>query len=120
MKILFIVLLVLNFLMEAMAAVALISTADSTLAATTGMWSMHYGFAALAIASLSLWVWPHRNNLQAVTVALGVLLTFHTGLAISLFIEGAQMGGAIGHAVLSILSAIAFLQKSKIPGQADA
>ena len=55
MKILFTVVLVLNFLTETLAAVSLIGGPEGIAAAGKGgMWSMHYGFAALAIASASL------------------------------------------------------------------
>ncbi len=84
MKILFMIVLVLNLLTEAMAATFLIGGPEGVSAAGQGgMWSMHYGFAALAIASASLWIWPYRNEIKAVTALLGVLLTFHTGLFFS-------------------------------------
>ena len=73
MKILFTILLVLNFLTEALASTTLIGGPDGIAAAGRGgQWSMHYGFAALAIASISLWAWPYRSQLQVTTVVLGV------------------------------------------------
>ena len=63
MKILLMVTLVLHLLMELMAAVALIGGPEGVGNAGAGnMWSMHYGFAALAIASISVWVWPKRTD----------------------------------------------------------
>lgn len=116
MKIFFIVVLVLNFLFETLAGVLLIS-GPTGLAAETwaaeGMWGMNYGFAALAIASMVFWVWPLRTNLAAVSLALGVLITFHVGLTISLAIPGNQMGGMIAHAIMAVLCIVAYTQRSK-------
>ena len=114
MKHLFTTLLVLNFLSEALAASTLIGGPDGIRAAGAGgMWSMHYGFAALAIGSASLWVWPHRTDLRAVTATLGILLTFHIGLLISLIAAGDQQAGSVIHAVLAALSVAAFTQRRK-------
>lgn len=112
MQKLFIALLVLNFLTEAMAAVMLITGPGGLSAAGSGeQWSMHYGFAALAIGSAALWVWPFRNNLNAVTAVLGVLMTFHTGLLVSLVVAGDQMAGVVIHAVLAVLCIVLFTQR---------
>ena len=114
MKYLFIVLLVLNFLTETLAAVSLIGGPEGLAAAGMGgQWSMHYGFAALAIASASLWVWPHRTNRAAVTAVLGILLVFHVGLFISLTAAGDQAVGMVLHAVLAVLALVAFTQRGK-------
>ena len=87
MKLLFSLLLVLNLLVEVLAGVATIGcTGEISSIVSGGQWSMHYGFAVLAIASLSIWVWPFRNELKAVTVALGLLMTFHIGVLCSLLI----------------------------------
>jgi hypothetical protein len=114
MQKLFVTFLVLNFLTETMAATALIGGPDGIAAAGRGeMWSMHYGFAALAIASASLWVWPCRTDFKAVTAILGVLATFHAGLFASLTIAGDQLAGVVIHAVLAVLSIGLFTQRSK-------
>ena len=114
MKILFNTVLILSLLTEAMAATTLIGGPEGIAAAGKGgMWSMHYGFAAFAIASASLWVWPYRTNIKAVTAILGVLLTFHSGLFVSLALAGDQMVGMIIHAVLASLSLVLFTQRSK-------
>ncbi len=112
MKILFAVILVLNFLTEALAATSLIGGPEGIAAAGKGgMWSMHYGFAAAAIASASLWAWPYRSDLRVVTAVLGTLLIFHTGLFISLSLAGDQKAGMVIHAVLATLSLIAFARR---------
>ena len=114
MKIVFNIVLILNLLTEAMAATFLIGGPEGIAAAGKGgMWSMHYGFAALAIASMTIWIWPYRTNLKAVTAILGVLLTFHTGLFISLTLAGDQMPGMIIHAVMATLCIIVFTQRKK-------
>ena len=101
--------------METMAALALIGGPEGIAAAGQGgQWSMHYGFAALALASVSLWVFPHRRDLAAVTVALGLLLTFHVGLTVSLAVAGDQAGGLIGHAVLAAISLVLITQRTKV------
>ena len=114
MKVLFIIVLVLNLLTEAMASTALIGGPEGVVAfGKGGMWSMHYGFAALAIATASFWIWPYRNNVKAVTAILGVLLTFHSGLFLSLAVAGDQMPGMVIHAVLAALCIFLFTQRSK-------
>jgi hypothetical protein len=114
MKILFNIVLILSFLFEALASVSLIGGPEGVSAPGLGnQWSMHYGFAALAIASMSLWAWPYRTNLPVVTFALGVLFTFHTGLSISLTLAGDQQAGMIIHSVLAVLCLILLTQRSK-------
>ena len=114
MKILFNVVLILTFLFEALAAVSLITGPEGFTAAGSGnQWSMHYGFAVIAIASIALWAWPYRTNLPVVTFALGVLFTFHTGLSISLNLAGDQQAGMIIHSVLSVLCLGLVTQRSK-------
>lgn len=114
MKALFVIVLVLNLLTEAMAATALIGGPEGVSAAGKGeMWSLHYGFAALAIGCATFWIWPYRNNIKAVTPMLGVLLTFHTGLFVSLTLAGDQMAGMVMHAVLATLCILLFTQRSK-------
>ena len=121
MRILLMVALVLHLLMELMAAAALIGGPEGITNAGAGnMWSMHYGFAALAIASISVWVWPRRSDLGVVTLTLCILLVFHYGLVLSLFLAGDQMGGMIGHAVLAVLFTILFVGRRQACGEAQA
>ncbi|MEQ9452475.1 MAG: hypothetical protein RJQ07_12905 [Pseudomonadales bacterium] len=115
MRHVFTALLVLSCLTELMAAATLIGGPDGLAAAGRGgQWSMHYGFAALAIASLSIWAWPQRQVLAAVTLALGVLATFHIGLAISLAAAGDQQAGLVIHSVLAVLAVLLLTQRGKI------
>lgn len=72
---------------------------------------MHYGFAALAIASISIWIWPRRHNLEAVTPALLTLIVFHVGLCGSLTLAGDQFVGSVIHAVLALSFAILFVRR---------
>ena len=120
MRILFIITLVLNFLVETLAATSLIGGPEGiTAVGLGGQWSMHYGFAALAIASASVWIWPSRHNLEAVTPVLGILLTFHLGLLLSLTVAGDQMAGVIMHSVLVFLIVLLFVRRKKWCGIED-
>jgi len=117
LKILFVIILVLSFLTEVLAAVALIGGPEGIAAAGKGgQWSMHYGFAALAIASVSLWTWSKRTVPAVITVTIGVLLVFHSGLAVSLFLAGDQQPGQVIHTVLAGLLLVLFLQRGKLAG----
>ncbi len=119
MKILLMVTLVLHLLMELLAGAALIGGPEGISNAGAGnMWSMHYGFAALALASISIWVWPKRSDLAVLTVALSVLMVFHFGLTLSLYLAGDQAGGMIGHAVLAVLCTVCFVSRGKLTADA--
>ena len=114
MKILFNILLVLSFFFETLAGVSLVIGPEGITNSGLGnQWSMHYGFAALSIASVSLWAWPYRANLPVVTCTLGVLFIFHTGLSVSLSIAGDQQTGMIIHSLLSVLSLLLLTQRLK-------
>lgn len=116
MKVFFISVLVLNLLLEGFAAFSLIAGPQGIFAEVqpaSGMWAMNYGFAALAFATAVFWIWPYRENRQAVTAVLGILLTFHTFMFISLTIPGNQMPGMIAHAVMALLCLVAYTQRSK-------
>lgn len=111
-------LLVLSGLTELFAAATLIGGPEGLAAAGEGqLWSMHYGFAALAIASCSAWAWPLRQDLAAVTVVLGILSVFHFGLAVSLAVAGDQPQGMIIHGVLAMLSLVLVTSRDKIVGE---
>jgi len=116
MKVFFICVLILNLLLEGLAAASLIGGPQGIFAEVQpdgGMWAMNYGFAALAIASAVLWIWPNRENRQAVGSVLGILLTFHTFLFISLSIPGNQVPGMVAHGVMAVLCLILFTQRSR-------
>ena len=115
MRAFFIAVLVLNFLFEAGAALALIfgpQGAFSDYRPPEGMWAMNYGFAALAVSTMVFWVWPHRNDARAVGTALGFLTTFHLLLAISLSIPW-NLGAMVTHGIMGILCLFLFTQRSK-------
>ena len=117
MKIFFIAVLVLNFLFEGVAGLALVVLSDTGIGAAAhdaaGNWGMNYGFAAWAIASVIFWVWPHRENSAVVGTVLGILITFHLFLTISLGVTGNQMGPTILHGIMFLLSVVAYSQRSK-------
>ena len=123
MRIFFVAVLVLNLLLEGAAGTALIfgpEGAFSDVRPEGGMWAMNYGFAALAIASAVFWIWPHRSDVKAVGAVLGILLTFHTLLSISLGIPGNQLGASITHGVMAVLCLILFTQQAKVVQPRDA
>jgi hypothetical protein len=109
--------LVLNLLLEALAAATLIG-GPTGLAVSgpppSGWWSMHYGFAVIAIASASAWLWPRRHELTALTPVLGILATFHTAVMTSLLVAGDQPGGAIAHALLALSFSSLFALRGRI------
>jgi len=120
-KTFFVIVLVLNLLVEALAALALITGPEGISAAGSGnQWSMHYGFAVLAIASASLWIWPARTNHRAVTAVLGILLVFHGALFVSLTTAGDQQAGMIIHMVLAVSCLVLFTQRSRWCDKPDA
>ncbi|MGA0839914.1 MAG: hypothetical protein ACO3P1_08480 [Pseudomonadales bacterium] len=115
MQQLFVLVLVLNLLVEGFAGVALISGPGGLSAAGSGnQWSMHYGFAVLAIASASLWVWPRRRDYQAITAVLGVLLVFHAALVVSLAAAGDQQVGLVIHSLLAAGCAFLFVRRARL------
>jgi len=115
MKNLFIGFLVLNLLLEGLAAVFLISGPQGALSVAKAdgmMWAMNYGFAAVAIASAVFWVWPGRNNRQVVGAVLGILVVFHAALLVSVAIQGNQVPYVVIHGSMAALAAILYATRS--------
>lgn len=116
MKNLFSGYLVLNFLLEGLAAITLIGGTLGLLSIAqleSGMWSMNYGFAAIAIASAVFWIWPHRSRREAVGPVLGVLFTFHALVSISFAIQGNQVPPMVVHGVMAALAIFLYSQRTK-------
>lgn len=116
MRNVFTAVLVINFLFETLAGVALISGpqgAFADLPADDARWPMVYGFAALAVASSVFWVWPHRDNAGAAGAVLGFLGTFHTLLFTALAITGNQTAGMAIHGVLALACLALFSQRRR-------
>jgi len=117
MQTLFKIFLVLNLLAETLAAVSLAFGGASTVmggaAPAAGMWSMHYGFAVICIASAIFWVWGRQTVRATVTPVLGMLMIFHLSVLTSLALEGSatQMVGIVIHSVLAILAVVLFTQR---------
>jgi hypothetical protein len=108
--------LVINLLLEGLAAIALIGGTLELFSIEqleTGMWAMVYGFAALAIASAIFWVWPHREKREAVGPVLGILLAFHALVAVAFAIQGNQFPFVIVHGVMAALAIYLYLQRTK-------
>jgi len=115
MKNLFITYLVLNLMLEGIAAVTLVGAGLGlfTIAQLeSGMWSMNYGFAAIAIASALFWVWPHRSKSEVVGPVLGILLAFHALISLSFSIQGDQIPSIIVHGVMALLGVFLFRRRS--------
>ena len=116
MKNLFASFLVLNLLLEGLAAITLIGGTLGLISIPQldgGMWAMNYGFAAIAIASAIFWVWPHRDNRKAVSPILGILLAFHTLVFVSFAIQGDQVPPVIVHGVMAAFAIYLYTQRSK-------
>lgn len=115
MKNLFTTYLVLNLLLEGIAAVTLVGAGLDLFAIDqfeSGMWSMNYGFAAIAIASALFWVWPYRSRRDVVGPVLGILLTFHALICISFAIQGEQIPSIVVHGVMALLGAFLYARRS--------
>ncbi len=114
MKILLSIFLLMHAATEILAAASLITGPGGIVAAGTGeQWSMHYGFAALAIASVSLWGWSFRSDIRVITPLLGLLLTFHVLIFVSLTLAGDQAAGMVIHAVLALTAAVLFVTRAR-------
>jgi hypothetical protein len=116
MKKLFIGALVLNLLIEWMAASSLIFAGETMVLGGSAdglMWSRIYGFAALAIGSTVIWAWPSRDDLKAVTLVLGLMCTFHISILTALATSANQQAGTVIHAVLSVLFITLFVTRKK-------
>ena len=77
------------------------------------MWARIYAFAAIAIGSTVIWTWPSRDNLNAVTLVLGLMCTFHVCILAALATSANQQAGAVIHAVLSVLFITLFVTRKK-------
>lgn len=115
MKSLFVTYLVLNLLLEGLAAVTLIGAGLELLTIEqleSGMWSTNYGFAAVAIASAIFWVWPHRAKREVVGPVLGILLAFHALVSISFAIDGTQIPAIVVHGIMGLLGIFLYTRRS--------
>lgn len=115
MRKLFITYLVLNLALEGIAAVTLIGAGLGlfTIAQLeSGMWSMNYGFAAIAIASALFWVWPHRSKREVVGPVLGILLAFHGFVSVSFAIQGSHMPSIVVHGIMAVLGIFLYTRRS--------
>jgi len=107
--------LVLNLLLEGLAAVFLIGGPQGVLSdaqADGMMWAMNYGFAAIAIASTIFWIWPGRDNRQAVGAVLGILFVFHAMIFVSVAIQGDQIPYVLVHGVMAVFAIFLYAKRS--------
>ena len=116
MKKLFLGLLVFNLLLEGFAAISLISAPGAGLPGAGPAeisWARNYGFAALAMASLIVWIWPQRNNAAAVSTVLGLLMVFHLGISLSLTLGMGPMLFATLHGLGGLVAVVLFATRSR-------
>ena len=115
MKKLFTTYLVLNLILEGIAAVTLIGAGLGLFTIAqfeSGMWSMNYGFAAIAIGSALFWVWPHRSTREVVGPVLGILLLFHALVSVSFAIQGTQVPSIVVHGIMALLGMFLYARRS--------
>lgn len=115
MKTLFTTYLLLNLILEGIAAVTLVGAGLGlfTIAQLeSGVWSMNYGFAAIAIASALFWVWPYRSRREVVGPVLGILLAFHALVSVSFAIQGTQMPSIVVHAAMALLGMFLYTRRT--------
>ena len=115
MRSLFAIYLVLNLVLEGIAAVTLVGAGLGlfTIAQLeSGMWSMNYGFAAVAIASALFWVWPHRAKREVVGPVLGILFAFHALVSVSFAIDGTQVPSIVVHGIMALLGIFLYARRS--------
>ena len=116
MKNVFVGFLVLNLLLEGLAAIALIGSALGLISIAqleAGPWAMTYGFGAAAIATAIFWVWPYRDSRQAVSPVLGLLLAFHAAVCVSFALQANQLPTTVVHGVMAALALFLYAQRSK-------
>lgn len=116
MKKLLNIMLILNFFTEAPAGVLLVFSPASVLPAGQiegAIWARNYGVAALAMASMVLWLWPHRDNYATTGVVLGFLMGFHTALTAALLTAESLLAAAALHSILAALCIVLYFQRAK-------
>lgn len=107
--------LILNLLVEGLAALVLIGVPQSVVVngqVQEVLWARIYGFAALGIGSTVFWAWPNRGDFKSAGTALGILLTFHISITLGLAVSGELLAGAILHALMSVLFVALYLRRS--------
>jgi hypothetical protein len=112
--------LILNFLLEGLAAITLIGGTLGIISIAqleAGPWAMNYGFGAAAMATAVFWVWPYRDSRQAVGPVLGMLFAFHAAVFVSFAMQGNQVPPIIVHGVMAALAFLLYAQRSKWCGE---
>ena len=115
MKKAFTAFLVLNLLVEWMAAFTLVGgtiASQFPQGAEAATWPMLYGFAALAMGSTIFWVWPHREDYKVTSVVLGMLSLFHIGVATGLALTGTQPGSTYLHVFMAVYVVALYLKRA--------
>lgn len=96
MKTFLLLMLALHVLMEGVVGLLLMVSPETMapgLDASVLTYAIFYGAAGVSIALVVAWFWPHRSNLLALTLLLGVLATFHTLVAVAGALVAIRGGG---------------------------
>lgn len=120
MKKLLIVMLVVHTLFEGLIGILLVVSPSSVLPnadAASLAFAVNYGFAAITMASVVVWLWPQRHHAPTLATVLGILTTFHLCLAAGTWM-GAAAGGdilpSVIHATLAVIFAVLFTSRAKL------
>lgn len=108
--------LIANFLIESVGALALFATPAFLVDAGNAsavLWSWNYGFVALAVGSTIFWVWPHRDSFAAAGAVLGILFSFHLAIAVALAIAGELFIDVVLHGTFAMLCLYLFAYRQK-------
>ena len=115
MRILFVTYLVLNLVLESIAAISLIGAGLGLFVISgleSGVWSMNYGFAAIAIASAIFWVWPHKSKREVVGPVLGMLLAFYALVSVSFAVQGEHVPSIVVHGFMGLVGIVLYARRS--------
>jgi hypothetical protein len=119
MRKLLITVLIVNATLEGLVGAMLILSPESAVAdgSAAGIkFAVNYGFAALAIASIIAWTWKEKDSFHTMGAVLGILSTFHSGLAIATAMTMSAESGPVGtvfHSTMAVLCWVLFFNRSK-------
>lgn len=116
MKKLFSAALIFNLVVEWIAAAVLIGAPETLFpdGHPVGIdWARNYGFAALAIGTAALWVWPHRGDMKASGTILGILLTFHISISVAMAVAGNMLEALVLHSLMAVMFIYLYTQRAK-------
>ncbi len=110
MKKLLLVVLALHVLFETVIGLTLVAAPQVLIPTAQGSevsGLINQGMCALAMVLLVAWLWPHRANLAALSVALGALATFHSLIIVAAIMTVPALDQLLGY-THHLLLAISF------------